>query len=108
MASPEDARPAPSGDRRKPVRDTRPTPSSERPKPPRAAYYMIAPAGLGVTGLGVTGQTLTEQLGRLGDIEILQTCPQRDTSPPIAVARMSDATAAVLRRSSAGSLIIEP
>src|SRR5947209_8242104 len=99
MASPEDARPAPSGDRRKPVRDARPTPSGERPKPPRAACYMIAPAGLGVTGQTLTGQALTEQLGRLGNIEILQTHPQRDiTSPPIAVARMSDASAAALRR----------
>jgi len=70
----------------------------------RNSYYMIAPAGL-----GVTRQTLIDRLNRVADVEIVQTYAERGTiSPPIAVVRTSDENAAVLRRSTGGALVIEP
>jgi subtilisin len=103
-ASSDETRSAPSSDRRKPARDTRSASGSDRPKPARAAHYLVAPAAP-----GVTGQALTDRLSRFGEIEVLQTCAQRDsTAPPVAIVRMSDATATALRRSAAGTLIVEP
>jgi len=102
-ASPDDPRSTPTSDRRKPARDARSAPTNDRRKPARTAQYMIAPAEP-----GVTGQALADRLNRLGNVEVLRTYAQRDTiSPPIAVARMSDDSAAALRRSAAGTLIIE-
>lgn len=82
--------------------DARPTSSDNRRKPVRSTQYMIAPAGA-----GISAQTLAEQLNQFGNI--LWTHDQRGVSgPPIAVVRMPDEAAAALRRSTAGSLIIEP
>jgi subtilisin len=93
-----------SRDRRKPGRDTRSVPDGERRKPARTTQYMIAPAAP-----GATGRALADRLSQFGNIEILRSYDQRDTiSPPIAVVRMPDETAAALRGSAAGSLIIEP
>jgi subtilisin len=84
--------------------DTRSTPRSDRRQPARASHYMIAPAVL-----GATRQALVDRLNRLGNVEILRIYEERDTiSPPIAVVRMSDDSAAMLRRSTAGALVIEP
>ena len=70
----------------------------------RNSYYMIAPAGH-----GVSRQTLIDRLNRVADVEVVQTCAERGTiSPPIAVVRTSDENAAALRRSTGGALIIEP
>ncbi|MGA7808426.1 S8 family serine peptidase [Bradyrhizobium sp.] len=91
-------------DRRKPARDARSGPGGDRPKVARPTHYMVAPAAP-----GVTGQELTDRLSRFSDTEVLQCYPQRDTTaPPIAVVRMSDASAAALRRSAAGTLVVEP
>ena len=82
--------------------DARPTSSDNRRKPVRTTQYMIAPAGA-----GISAQTLAEQLNRFGNI--LWTHDQRGVSgPPIAIVRMPDETAEALRRSTGGSLIIEP
>jgi len=90
-ASSGDTRSAARGDRRKPAR-------------PRRSHYMIAPVAP-----GMTRQALVDRLNRLGDVEILRTYPERDTiSPPIAVVRVSDENAAMLRRSTASAFIIEP
>jgi subtilisin len=103
-ASSDETRSTPSSDRRKPTRDSRSATGSDRPRPARTNHYMIAPATP-----GMTSQALTDRLGGFGDIEILQTYAQRDTTtPPIAIARMSDENVAALRRSAAGMLIIEP
>src|SRR5882757_8086619 len=70
---------------------------------PRYDFYMIAPAGP-----GVTRQTLIDRLKRTADIEIVQTYAERgDTAPPIAVVRTSDETVTALRRSTGGALMIE-
>jgi len=70
----------------------------------RNSYYMIAPAGP-----GVSRQTLIDRLNRVADVEVVQTYAERGTiSPPIAVVRTSDENAAALRRSTGGALIIEP
>jgi subtilisin len=103
-ASSDETRPTPSSDRRKPARDMRSASGGDRSKPARTAHYLVAPAAP-----GVTGQALTDRLSRFGEIEVLQTHAQRDsTAPPVAIVRMSDATAATLRRSAAGTLIVEP
>jgi subtilisin len=103
-ASSDDARSTASGDRRKSARDARSAPAGDRRKPARTSQYMIAPAGP-----GVSGQALAEQLNQFGNIEILRTRDRRDTTaPPIAVVRIADDAATALRRSAAGSLIIEP
>jgi subtilisin len=107
-ASSDDPRSTAGSDRRKSAREPRPTASSgpggERRKTARTSQYMIAPAGP-----GVSGQALEERLNQLGNIEILRTRDRRDTvAPPIAVVRMADDAAAALRRSAAGTLIIEP
>src|SRR6266566_1449270 len=89
-ASSDDTRPASRGDRRK-FADA------------RNSYYMIAPAGL-----GMTGQTLIDRLKRVTDVEIVQTYPERSAiSPPIAVVRASDENVAALHRSTGGALVIE-
>jgi subtilisin len=85
--------------------DTRSASRSDRRKPASArnSYYMIAPAGL-----GVTRQTLIDRLNRVGDVEIVRTYAERGAiSPPIAVVRMSDESAAALRQSTGGALVIE-
>src|SRR6266436_5824255 len=70
----------------------------------RNSYYMIAPAGP-----GVSRQTLIDRLNRVADVEVVQTYAERGTiSPPIAVVRTSDERAAALRRSTGGALVIEP
>src|SRR6266436_2229702 len=70
----------------------------------RNSYYMIAPAGP-----GVSRQTLIDRLNRVADVEVVQTYAERGTiSPPIAVVRTSDENAAALRRSTGGALVIEP
>src|SRR5258706_6496817 len=70
----------------------------------RNSYYMIAPAGP-----GVSRQTLIDRLNRGADVEVVQTYAERGTiSPHIAVVRTSDENAAALRRSTGGALIIEP
>ncbi len=70
----------------------------------RKDYYMIAPAGP-----GVTRQALIDRINRADDVEIALTYKERGTiSPPIAVVRASDEGAALLRRSSGGALLIEP
>jgi subtilisin len=103
-ASQDDPRSAASGDRRKSARDPRPASNSDRRKPARTAQYMIAPAGP-----GVSGQALADRLNQFGNIEIVRIHDRRDTIvPPIAVVRMSDDAAAALRRSAAGTLVIEP
>ncbi|MFG3592116.1 hypothetical protein [Bradyrhizobium sp. RDI18] len=103
-ASSDDARSTSSGDRRKSARDVRSAPAGDRRTPARTSQYMIAPAGP-----GVSGQELAEQLNQFGNIEILRTRDRRDTTaPPIAVVRIADDAATALRRSAAGSLIIEP
>ena len=90
-ASSDDTSSASRGDRRKSAST-------------RNSYYMIAPAGL-----GVTRQSLIDRLNRVADVEIVQTYAERGTiSPPIAVVRTSDENAAVLRRSTGGALVIEP
>ncbi len=82
--------------------DARPTSSDNRRKQVRTTQYMIAPAGA-----GISAQTLADQLNRFGNI--LWTHDQRGVSgPPIAIVRMPDEAAEVLRRSTGGSLIIEP
>ncbi|MGY8680551.1 S8 family serine peptidase [Bradyrhizobium sp. UFLA05-153] len=82
--------------------DAQPTSRGNRRKPARATQYMIAPAGP-----GVSAQTLAEQLNQFGNI--LWTHDQRGISgPPIAIVRMPDEAAAALRRSTGGSLVIEP
>ncbi len=103
-ASRDDPRSTSSRDRRKSA-DPRPAPGGDRRKPTRTSQYMIAPAGL-----GVSGQALAERLNQFGNIEILRrTHDRRDAiAPAIAVVRMSDDAAAALRRSAAGTLIIEP
>lgn len=69
----------------------------------RNSYYMIAPAGL-----GVTRQTLIDRLKRVADIEIAQSYAEVGAiSPPIAVVRTSDENVAALRRSTGGALVIE-
>ena len=81
-------------------------PRSDRRRRPSArnSYYMIAPAGL-----GLTKQMLIDRLDRAGGVEIVRTYAERGiTSPPIAVVLMSDENAAALRRSTAGTLVIEP
>lgn len=92
--------------------DRRSASRRRRRKPTPARHYMIAPAAL-----GVTRQALVDRLNRLGNIEILRTYAERHAtfSPPIAVVRMSDETAAelhryaaALRRSPAGAFVIEP
>jgi subtilisin len=86
--------------------DTRSAPRSDRRKPARAqrSDYMIAPAAP-----GMTRQAMVDRLNRLGEVEILRTYAERDTiSPPIAVVRVSDETAATLRRFTAGAFVIEP
>src|ERR1700716_2804255 len=86
--------------------DTRSAPRSDRRKPARAqrSDYMIAPAVP-----GMTRQAMVDRLNRLGGGGILRTYPERDTiSPPIAVVRVSDETAATLRRFTAGAFVIEP
>ena len=104
-ASRDDPRSTSSRDRRKSARDPRPDPGGDRRRPARTSQYMIAPAGL-----GVSGQALAERLNQFGNIEILRrTHDRRDAiAPAIAVVRMSDDAAAALRRSAAGTLIIEP
>lgn len=103
-ANPDDARSTATSDRRKSARDPRTASSSDRRKAARATQYMIAPATP-----GVTGEALAEQLGRLGNVEVLRSHDARDgIAPPIAIARMTDDAAAALRRSAAGTLIIEP
>jgi len=78
-----------------------------RRRPPASvptSQYMIA-----ATRLGVTRQDLVNRLEQLGNIEILRTYAERESiCPPIAVARVSDETAAALRRSGAGAFVIEP
>src|SRR5258706_15207691 len=70
----------------------------------RNSYYMIAPAGH-----GVSRQTPIDRLNRVADVEVVQTCAARGTiSPPIAVVRTSDENAAALRRSTGGGMVIEP
>jgi len=101
-ASSDDARSTASGDRRKSARDARSAPAGDRRKPARTSQYLIAPARP-----GVSGQELAEQLNQFGNIEILRTRDRRDTTP-IAVVRIADDAATALRRSAAGSLIIEP
>ncbi len=102
-ANPDDPRSSSTSDRRKPARDARSAPTSDRRKPARTAQHMIAPAEP-----GVTGQALADRLKGFGNVEVLRTYAQRDAiSPPVAVVRMSDDAAAALRRSAAGTLIIE-
>jgi subtilisin len=84
--------------------NTRSASRSDKTKPARAPsnQFMIAP-----TTPGLTRQALIDRLNRFGEVEILRTYAERDnTSPPIAVVRMSDDNAAGLRR--AGAFIIEP
>src|SRR3981081_407107 len=70
----------------------------------RNSYYMIAPAGQ-----GVSRQTLIDRLNRVADVEVVQTYAERGTiSPPIAVVRTSDENAAALRGSTGGALVSEP
>ena len=86
--------------------DTSSASRSDRRKPAsvRNSYYMIAPAGQ-----GVSRQTLIDRLNRVADVEVVQTYAERGTiSSPIAVVRTSDENAATLRRSTGGALIIEP
>ena len=85
--------------------ETRAAPRANRRKPASANRYMIAPAAP-----GITRQALIDRLGRLDNVEILRTSAERDAGPcpPVAAVRMSDETAAALRRSSAGTLVIEP
>jgi hypothetical protein len=84
--------------------DTGSVARNRNPAGARNSQYMIAPAGL-----GVTRQTLIDRLSQLGNLEIVRSYPERDrTSPPVAVVRLSNETAAALRRSSAGALVIEP
>src|SRR5260221_9746509 len=74
------------------------------PASARNSQYMIAPAGL-----GVTRQSLVDRLNQFGNVEIVRTYPEREgISPPIAVVRASDESAAALRRSTAGGFVIEP
>jgi subtilisin len=102
-ANSDDPRSTASGDRRKSARDPRPAAGSERRKPARTNQYMIAPAGP-----GVSRQALAERLNQFGNIESLRAHDGRGASaPPIAVVRMSDNAAAALRRSAAGTLIVE-
>lgn len=75
-----------------------------QPASARNSQYMIAPAGL-----GVTRQSLVDRLNQIGNVEFVRTYPEREgISPPIAVVRASDESAAALRRSTAGGFIIEP
>src|SRR4030081_2529711 len=86
--------------------NTRSASRSDKTKPARAPsnQFMIAP-----TTPGLTRQALIDRLNRLGEVEILRTYAERDaTSPPIAVVRVSDETAATLRRFTAGAFVIEP
>jgi subtilisin len=86
--------------------DTRSAAGSDRRKaaPAQRSHYMIAPVAP-----GMTRQALVDRLDRLGDIEILRTYAEQDTLfPPIAVVRVSDESAAALRRSTAGAFIVEP
>src|SRR6266446_17116 len=104
-ASRDDPRSTSSRDRRKSARDPRPAPGGDRRRPARTSQYIIAPAGL-----GVSGQALAERLNQFGNIEILRrTHDRRDAiAPSIAVVRTSDDGAPALRRSAAGTLILEP
>jgi hypothetical protein len=87
--------------------DTSSTPRSDRRKSARvrSRHYMIAPAAP-----GVTRQTLIDRLKSAADVEIVQTyaVERGNISPPIAVVRMTDVSAAALRRSTGDTLVIEP
>ncbi len=87
--------------------DTSSTSRSDRRKSARVRnrHYMIAPAAP-----GLTRQTLIDRLKPAADVEIVQTYAMErgSISPPIAVVRMTDESAAALRRSTGGALIIEP
>jgi subtilisin len=105
-ASPNDPRTTAGSDRRKSAREQpRPAPGGDRRKAARTRQYMIAPAAL-----GIGGQALAERLNKFGgNVEYLETHDRREAAvPPVAVVRMSDDTAAAMRRSAAGTLIIEP
>jgi subtilisin len=90
--------------------DMRPTAGGERRRRPssrsrlRNAQFMIAPAGP-----GLTKETLIDRLNRVAGVEIVRTYAGRGTQcPPVAVVLMSDENAGALRRSTGGTLVIEP
>src|SRR5258707_10574827 len=87
--------------------DTSSTSRSDRRKPARVRnrHYMIAPVAP-----GLTRQTLIDRLKPAADVEVVQThaVERGSISPPIAVVRMTDESAAALRRSTGGALVIEP
>jgi subtilisin len=112
----DDTRSASRGDRRKRASsdDKRPSPSSDEMRSAsrsdrrkrasaRHDHYMMAPVGP-----GLTLQILIDRLNAAGGVEIVRTHAGRGAmSPPIAVVRMSDESAAEWRRSAAGALVIE-
>jgi subtilisin len=87
--------------------DTSSTSRSDRRKSARVRnrHYMIAPVAP-----GMTRQTLIDRLKPAADVEIVQTyaVERGSISPPVAVVRMTDESAAALRRSTGGALVIEP
>jgi len=87
--------------------ETSSTSRSDRRKPARVRnrHYMIAPVAP-----GLTRQTLIDRLKPAANVEIVQTyaVERGSISPPIAVVRMTDESAAALRRSTGGALVIEP
>src|SRR6267154_1129976 len=92
--------------------DTSSTSRSDRRKPARVRnrHYMIAPVAPGLTRQTLTRQTLIDRLKPAANVEIVQTyaVERGSISPPIAVVRMTDESAAALRRSTGGALVIEP
>jgi subtilisin len=70
----------------------------------RSRPYLVAPAGP-----GATKKMLIDRLERTAGVEIVRSYAERGAAAaPIAVARMSEAGAAALRRSTGGMLVIEP
>ena len=72
----------------------------------RNRQYMVVPANPGA--VAQITQMMNDQLNRIGGVEIVRTIATGDAvTPPVAVVRMSDETAALLRRSAGGELAIE-
>jgi subtilisin len=69
----------------------------------RGGQYLVAP-----TNLNVNEQALLERLGRLTEAEVVRTVvAETRIGPPIAVVRMTPRQVAALRRSAAGTLVVE-
>ncbi len=104
-ASRDDTRPAARGDQRSSDQRNADQRSSDQRKRLSARFrqYLVAPAMP-----GSTKQTLSERLKEVSGIEMVRTHDERGgLAPPIAAVRMSDESAASLRRAVGGEFVIE-